>query len=72
MGSSTSVATLTFSAATLAGTLLRDFNCLVFSSSSPYPSRSVTATHCRYTSKYQLYNYVILFPYQYYVHIQFF
>ena len=51
-GSSMSVPTSTFSTATLNGTIRLDFNCLAFSTSAPYPSRSVTATHCRPTSMY--------------------
>ena len=59
MGSQPTVPTSTFSSATLNANLSLDNNCLAFTTSFPYPSRSVTATHCRPTSKYQLYNHVI-------------
>ena len=61
MGSQTSVPTSTFSSATLNGVLRLEDNCLAFSTDYPYPSRSVTATHCRPISKYQLCNHVISF-----------
>ena len=68
MGLSTSVPTSTFSSKTLTSRyLFLENNCLAFSTSSPYPSRSVTATHCRPTSKYQPYNYMTSSHHRYYL-----
>ena len=60
-GTAASVPTSTFSASTLSGTFSLEKNCLAFSTTSLY--RSVTATHCSPTSKYQLYNDLTWFLY---------
>ena len=62
MGTSSSVPNSTFSATTLSGTLTLDRNCLAFSTKSPL--RSVTATHCSPTSKYQVSNDLTLYCYR--------
>ena len=54
MGTATSVPTSTFSPATLSGFITLAENCLVFDTTSPYPYRHVTATHCRSTGKYEV------------------
>ena len=55
MGTATSVPISTFSSTTLSGSIDLAENCLVFDTTSPYPSRHVTATHCRSTGKYEVY-----------------
>ena len=52
MGTATSVPIATFSSYTLSNYLYLEENCLAFDTSSPYPYRHVTATHCRPASKY--------------------
>ena len=54
MGNATSVPISTFSSTTLSGTISLAYNCLVFDTTSPYPYRHVTATHCRSTGKYEV------------------
>ena len=54
MGGATSVPLSTFSPTTLSGSLNLADNCLVFDTTSPYPYRHVTATHCRSTGKYEV------------------
>ena len=54
MGGATSVPISTFSSTTLWGTIDLADNCLVFDTTSPYPSRHVTATNCRSTGKYEV------------------
>ena len=54
MGGATSVPISTFSSYTLSGYIDLADNCLVFDTTSPYPSRHVTATHCRSTGKYEV------------------
>ena len=54
MGGATSVPISTFSSTTLSGTISLADNCLVFDTTSPYPYRHVTATHCRSTGKYEV------------------
>ena len=55
MGTATSVPTATFSSYTLSSYSLNlEDNCLAFDTTSPYPYRHVTATHCRSTSKYEI------------------
>ena len=55
MGTATSVPISTFSSTTLSGAIYLYDNCLVFDTTSPYPSRHVTATHCRSTGKHEVY-----------------
>ena len=54
MGGATSVPISTFSSYTLSGYINLADNCLVFDTTSPYPYRHVTATHCRSTGKYEV------------------
>ena len=55
MGGVTSVPLSTFSSYTLANSIYLADNCLVFDTTSPYPDRHVTATHCRRsTGKYKV------------------
>ena len=54
MGGATSVPISTFSSYTLSGYIDLADNCLVFDTTSPYPYRHVTATHCRSTGKYEV------------------
>ena len=54
MGGATSVPISTFSSTTLSGIIDLYDNCLVFDTTSPYPYRHVTATHCRSTGKYEV------------------
>ena len=54
MGGATSVPLSTFSSTTLSSNIDLDDNCLVFDTTSPYPYRHVTATHCRSTGKYEV------------------
>ena len=54
MGGATSVPISTFSSTTLSGYIDLADNCLVFDTTSPYPYRHVTATHCRSTGKYEV------------------
>ena len=54
MGGATSVPISTFSSYTLSGSINLADNCLVFDTTSPYPYRHVTATHCRSTGKYEV------------------
>ena len=54
MGNATSVPISTFSSTTLSGYINLANNCLVFDTTSPYPYRHVTATHCRSTGKYEV------------------
>ena len=54
MGNATSVPISSFSSTTLSGYIDLTDNCLVFDTTSPYPYRHVTATHCRSTGKYEV------------------
>ena len=54
MGGATSVPISSFSSYTLSGYIDLADNCLVFDTTSPYPYRHVTATHCRSTGKYEV------------------
>ena len=60
MGGATSVPISTFSSYTLSGYINLADNCLVFDTRSPYPYRHVTATHCRWTGKYEVWCHNIL------------
>ena len=74
MGGATSVPLSTFSSTTLLGTIYLERNCLVFDTTSPYPERHVTATHCRSSGKYKIccldilfFDLIIFFVYNYLV-----
>ena len=61
MGTATSVPIETFSSYTLSNSMYLEDNCFSFDTSSPYPYRHVTATHCRPASKYKVLR-TILWP----------